>query len=123
MTSAGDEEPVRVEISIHTPLTGSDLRGVRFEACLGISIHTPLAGSDDTVKFAGKAGTKFQSTLPLQGATIYPQYILFSILFQSMLSLRGATLRDESDEASPAISIHAPLAGSDIRQCILRMLC
>ena len=34
--------------------------------------------------------------------------------FQSTLPLRGATLRDESDEASPAISIHTPLAGSDL---------
>ena len=56
-----------------------------------ISIHTPLAGSDSFKKDVAQASQKFQSTLPLRGAT--------SIL---------------RDEWLPwGISIHTPLAGSD----------
>ena len=37
----------RIDISIHTPLAGSDLQSLLgLGALLGISIHTPLAGSD-----------------------------------------------------------------------------
>ena len=35
-----------VEISIHSPLAGSDLLGFFFHRFDAISIHTPLAGSD-----------------------------------------------------------------------------
>ena len=60
---------VKVEISIHTPLAGSDEAGaaVLVKADV-ISIHTPLAGSDSLL--CGRYQyNKFQSTLPLRGAT------------------------------------------------------
>ena len=82
---------VKVEISIHTPLAGSDEAGaaVLVKADV-ISIHTPLAGSDSLL--CGRYQyNKFQSTLPLRGAT---QII---------------TIYTSQEK----IPIHTPLAGSD----------
>ena len=104
----------RANISIHTPLAGSDLRGVRLEARLGISIHTPLAGSDAVKGVTALWDTVFQSTLPLRGATgLYETEGDIILKFQSTLPLRGATAGFGADGAVLRISIHTPLAGSD----------
>ena len=55
-------------ISIHTPLAGSDDLSHGPVEVEDISIHTPLAGSDQTRQSSIGIG-KFQSTLPLRGAT------------------------------------------------------
>ena len=56
-------------ISIHTPLAGSD-RVRRFRTYgSDISIHTPLAGSDALSHGIMELSQRFQSTLPLRGAT------------------------------------------------------
>ena len=64
-------------------MTGNDYRL--------ISIHTPLAGSDPNAPVKD-VDTKFQSTLPL----------------------RGATEMDRASMQIIRISIHTPLAGSDL---------
>ena len=56
-------------ISIHTPLAGSDIRLDNLLGVKSISIHTPLAGSDLFVVSNISSQQKFQSTLPLRGAT------------------------------------------------------
>ena len=79
-------------ISIHAPLTGSDQGGVLgawpcgyfnprspygerhfgiedVAAALYISIHAPLTGSDSIRKQIAVLCLRFQSTLPLRGAT------------------------------------------------------
>ena len=104
----------RTEISIHTPLAGSDgtvgwLRfGRRYfnphspcgerrtarpcgSRVTEISIHTPLAGSDMALPYVPSLATIFQSTLPLRGATWTVPSSVLSVLFQSTLPLRGAT--------------------------------
>ena len=84
---------VKVEISIHTPLAGSDEAGaaVLVKADV-ISIHTPLAGSDSLL--CGRYQyNKFQSTLPLRGATTSTPKFTLRVIFQSTLPLRGATRR------------------------------
>ena len=78
-------------ISIHTPLAGSDLRGVRFEACLGISIHTPLAGSDRRPPARASSPRNFNPRSPCG----------------ERLAVGHACT------AVGEISIHAPLAGND----------
>ena len=103
------------EISIHTPLAGSDspwrpnagpLKDFNPHSPCGerlgdvqrvilrrrISIHTPLAGSDLSAQY----------------------YPIFDE-FQSTLPLRGATLRVRVVRGDRLISIHTPLAGSDVR--------
>ena len=101
-------------ISIHAPLAGSDQAQVAaFVPIIDISIHAPLAGSDPEGRRRQrpmpdfnprspcgerrcgygrpKMTTKFQSTLPLRGATLVQIPDGLSGLFQSTLPLRGAT--------------------------------
>ena len=89
-------------------------RGVQSGAC-PISIHTPHAGSDRHWKTTNSTWNRFQSTLPMRGATFIksPEYsevtnfnphspcgerpfgpYIFSVIhqiFQSTLPMRGAT--------------------------------
>ena len=103
----------------------------------GISIHAPLAGSDEVTHSVGYELYEFQSTLPSRGATFQAGCALFcrnqfqSTLpsrgatpqlpfpflgpqFQSTLPSRGATMRPIKKSCIVYISIHAPLAGSDM---------
>ena len=57
---------------------------------------------------------QFQSTLPLRGATCFRLRLKAGKIFQSTLPLRGATLNYSKRACTQNISIHAPLAGSDI---------
>ena len=56
-----------------------------------ISIHTPLAGSDVHRSHFLPLMVGFQSTLPLRGATKQTLIPLSGTVFQSTLPLRGAT--------------------------------
>ena len=101
-------------ISIHTPLAGSDVCGRISVDGEFISIHTPLAGSDDTLTTSKPAFELFQSTLPLRGATSDRYEDIIDIKFQSTLPLRGATYARGYHAGNLGISIHTPLAGSDM---------
>ena len=58
---------------------------------VNISIHAPLTGSDVCGALDGKHFKVFQSTLPLRGATALTVDDWPRVLFQSTLPLRGAT--------------------------------
>ena len=58
-----------VDISIHAPRTGSDLRLHRYPGCSLISIHAPRTGSDVSISRIFMCVLVFQSTLPARGAT------------------------------------------------------
>ena len=113
MTHQADFVFVDLDISIHTPLAGSDarpgtvivasnrfqstlpLRGVTYARAtnalyMSISIHTPLAGSDQ-IKSSTITPDKFQSTLPLRGVTRIRPVGDSIQLVQSTLPLRGVT--------------------------------
>ena len=60
-----------VQISIHAPRGGSDLLSVIGQPFLVISIHAPRGGSDDWKPVRQEVTQKFQSTLPVGGATKY----------------------------------------------------
>ena len=79
-----------------------------------ISIHAPYAGSDIAPNLVYEAYFIFQSTLPMQGATVSAEskYLLFK--FQSTLPMQGATSNIAHIAAIKIISIHAPYAGSDL---------
>ena len=131
------ERGSRQVISIHAPLAGSDLDLAITCAGVDISIHAPLAGSDRPSTRDVRNSFRFQSTLPLRGATWVTIGLPFLITFQSTLPLRGATKRrcrpctyrpyfnprspcgerprqDARSRLDRLISIHAPLAGSDM---------
>ena len=56
-------------ISIHAPRAGSDRHGLAYQVNAPISIHAPRAGSDVIEQIFIPRRTKFQSTLPVRGAT------------------------------------------------------
>ena len=82
------------QISIHAPLTGSDLYRMR-QGRYGIliSIHAPLTGSDTVLGYDGDILVKFQSTLPSQGATVSGARPFTCRKFQSTLPSQGATVK------------------------------
>ena len=80
-----------------------------------ISIHTPLAGSDYSYTAVSIAGLRFQSTLPLRGATETQQAGQFDALISIHTPLAGSDCHGLAGAFSSPISIHTPLAGSDQR--------
>ena len=84
------------------------------ETCKGkISIHAPRGGSDGNgVTFKNEAN-KFQSTLPVGGATTP----CFSAVRACIISIHaprgGSDFRERLKQTGLEISIHAPRGGSD----------
>ena len=75
----------------------------------------PLRGAtSSTIVFPSRIYT-FQSTRPLRGATTLHGDIVSPSQFQSTRPLRGATVKAAHSVAFFDISIHAPLAGRDLR--------
>ena len=100
-------------ISIHAPLTGSD-PSVSINTGSGkISIHAPLTGSDGTVLIMLYSGWNFNPRSPYgeRPSQCPSGFLLFR--FQSTLPLRGATGFKPLCLLDFWISIHAPLTGSD----------
>ena len=82
-------------ISIHTPRVGSDFEDGQGSLLPDISIHTPRVGSDSKhFKSLLTGRHRFQSTLPVWGATIYRLLPIKLLLFQSTLPVWGATNND-----------------------------
>ena len=115
---------------------GATTQKVRLPPAPVISIHAPRVGSDASIASKASARSKFQSTLPVWGATLVKLLYLMGLLFQSTLPVWGATLfiscpvrsfmhfnpRSPCGERPPLfasnvnkyfISIHAPRVGSD----------
>ena len=136
------EQRKRGLISIHAPRAGSDRpintgffrifnfnprspcgerlkNGVISLSPETISIHAPRAGSDCRQRSDDPAHSRFQSTLPVRGATRLSFARDTSSRFQSTLPVRGATrARSQAKQQRREISIHAPRAGSDTHgQC------
>ena len=104
------------EISIHTPLAGSDgERGTAVERG-EISIHTPLAGSDHGAGSSPESTSYFNPHSPCGERRARERGALRGFKFQSTLPLRGATVESSEESSGLSISIHTPLAGSDARQ-------
>ena len=104
----------KAEISIHTPLAGSDRRLRAHHPHPLISIHTPLAGSDLILTRPPPDWGLISIHTPLAGSDRKRNLLLvMSQRFQSTLPLRGATKPRVSVHTWIRISIHTPLAGSD----------
>ena len=86
------EDFLRLYISIHAPRAGSDGNKPHCRTLGTISIHAPRAGSDQRRAIIIPRAGRFQSTLPV----------------------RGATDKEYRDALKEIISIHAPRAGSDV---------
>ena len=103
------------EISIHTPLAGSDPEAKELAEFVKFQSTLPLRGATGKSSKPLMDTNVFQSTLPLRGATVDLDRQGKALVFQSTLPLRGATGRETADGETHYISIHTPLAGSDAR--------
>ena len=96
------------------PLRGVTPPGAVWSLSPDISIHTPLAGSDPPQGQYGAVCAVFQSTLPLRGVTgqVRQQQLRTGISIHTPLA--GSDILDLQGETFlNSISIHTPLAGSD----------
>ena len=81
-----------------------------------ISIHAPLAGRDTTTSTAATSCWSFQSTRPLRGATCTARIEIPAARDfnpRAPCGARPETINAETTDDT--ISIHAPLAGRDLR--------
>ena len=112
-TIGGFQHFVPAEISIHTPLAGSDLLHAPCPAHRKyFNPHSPC-GERRYGKAVEQTVWEFQSTLPLRGATRYARYNPYRCDFNphSPCGERQYAYRHPSVKVE--ISIHPPLAGSD----------
>ena len=91
-TSILQTNSMKLHVSTHAPLAGSDLWPTPPSLRTLVSTHAPLAGSDSRMSARSVSTWPFQLTLPL----------------------RGATAVGELHHRADGVSTHAPLAGSDI---------
>ena len=102
-----------LDISIHTPLAGSDVDMLDINDIHVISIHTPLAGSDRKTLKTSANSWNFNPHSPCGERPATVTLFFPDTLFQSTLPLRGATRLQKQSGMTIKISIHTPLAGSD----------
>ncbi len=89
-------------ISIHAPLTGSDNLDLMME-CIGqISIHAPLTGSDQGADLIRCRRNDFNPRSPYGERRPRSSMALQTGKFQSTLPLRGATLEQAIQESEDA---------------------
>ena len=78
-----------------------------------VSIHTPARGTTKVTLGIPGMAKAFQSTPPMQGATIHWIQKIRKIWFQSTPPMQGATAYQAKRHKRFNVSIHAPYAGSD----------
>ena len=101
-------------ISIHAPRVGSDDNGDYDDKNNDISIHAPRVGSDFSPSIYSGKINRFQSTLPVWGATPVTALQTFLIFYFNPRSPCGERREDGLPRLYALdISIHAPRVGSD----------
>ena len=133
-TPKGPNRSRRKTISIHAPHAGSDsILKVTCQVIFNFNPRSPC-GERHHYHDCYRQKYKFQSTLPMRGATFLPSCLVWILSFQSTLPMRGATvgvpvpainadfnprspcgerLEHYKEKVAFLISIHAPHAGSD----------
>ena len=107
-------------ISIHAPRAGSDPCFYRPGDHPGISIHAPRAGSDSRIAWVGSQQIHFNPRSPCGERRQRTYQTYQRQKFQSTLPVRGATVSPRGVVPSTVISIHAPRAGSDSSALLFR---
>ena len=101
-------------ISIHAPRVGSDINGsVRLVGSPNFNPRSPCGERPAVYWCCYPVCARFQSTLPVWGATTTLRTEESPALFQSTLPVWGATGQTSQKRQSCQISIHAPRVGSD----------
>ncbi len=107
-------------ISIHAPHTGSDKRSNIVAIGNGISTHAPHTGSDVGTPPHFLNLFQFQSTLPIQGATMDNATAIRVEGISIHAPHTGSDRLEHIENYGLAISIHAPHTGSDTRHSVQR---
>ena len=113
--SAAKTSPARSSFQSTHPLRGATCRGSRRRRRGLISIHAPLAGCDGVLREHTRRIPHFNPRTPCgvrRRAHLFQEQ---KRRFQSTHPLRGATINFAGLTGSLVISIHAPLAGCDLR--------
>ena len=95
------------------PLRGATAWYIKHASHVLISIHAPLTGSDPSLWPGSSVGSHFNPRSPYGERHAVIATFFNSVAFQSTLPLRGATAGYPFRLLQKAISIHAPLTGSD----------
>ena len=95
------------------PLRGATHPQTDSRALLAISIHAPLTGSDPRRSGGRRLLRHFNPRSPYGERLVLNGPTLNGFKFQSTLPLRGATIMQAVNAQKHSISIHAPLTGSD----------
>ena len=95
------------------PLRGATTAQIEADLQNIISIHAPLTGSDVQYLMGFEPESDFNPRSPYGERLLLIRPVCSSIVFQSTLPLRGATTDSRALLAEFRISIHAPLTGSD----------
>ena len=115
-TASRVDEHIKTDISIHSPYTGRDYDFATRLIPIGISIHSPYTGRDACQRHLDDLEKAFQSTLPIQGETDFPDMDEPKFKFQSTLPIQGETVCDRCYQRIMSISIHSPYTGRDRSQ-------
>ena len=103
----------RKKISIHAPRVGSDLLLLLRLPLLDISIHAPRVGSDEDVERITDKNQHFNPRSPCGERPVRLGENILDLKFQSTLPVWGATGLPDGPKDRTDISIHAPRVGSD----------
>ena len=108
---------LRFRVSIHATLAGGDRgQNVQRVACLCVSIHATLAGGDTASWNICRNSSMFLSTPPSRVATYtLRRYKSQQWVFLSTPPSRVATYRSRNAKPDYPVSIHATLAGGDLK--------
>ena len=102
----------RTAISTHAPLAGSDTPGrCRSGSATHFNPRSPC-GERQSPLMSLFSVPRFQSTLPLRGATSHPTMPRMRRLFQSTFPLRGATQTGRFDPCESLFQSTPPLRGA-----------
>ena len=109
---AGDV--LRVRVSTHAPLAGSDDHGLRVSGYVVlVSTHAPLAGSDHDI-ILWSTLFRVSTHAPLAGSDpTHPVGALVPRHVSTHAPLAGSDSRPFAPRSRSRVSTHAPLAGSD----------
>ena len=95
------------------PVWGATQQGQKQRGLSGISIHAPRVGSDREVIMIMSKRSNFNPRSPCGERPGSRKSKFKRLKFQSTLPVWGATLIAESNTQNISISIHAPRVGSD----------
>ena len=104
----------RSAVSIHAPLARSNGNGGGASGNRGVSIHAPLARSNKTDETTYRLRTRFNTCSSCEEQPPSDGFCYLDSKFQYMLLLRGATFPRLRHSGDGHVSIHAPLARSNL---------